>query len=293
MKSTLLAVFLILYGSNLDPALAGKSGVEAQVKSFYAVESKVEQGGTLVFQISPQWMPPATINPTIFIFEKHYKPNAQGTVFVGVDLDTKPGKYIATFNENGLWVCCDKEEIEILATTFEKTRISRYTGRPTPRTDRQKRIIDSAYDRADKSVDMTAGLDYADPPCFARDIIDPFGFIYRNNPYRKHEGVDLRTPVGMPVKAANAGKVILVARNFRAEGNMVILNHGLGIFSVYMHLSRSHVKQGDVVKRGQLIASSGRTGAGVSEPHLHFSIKIQGSYVEPFKFIETVNQYLK
>ncbi len=113
MKSVLLAVILILYGSNL----------EAQVKKFEVLNPKVEQGGTLVFQMNPYWMPPATSNPTIFIFEKHYKPNKEGKVFVGVGLDTQPGKYDATFNENGLWVCCDKEEIEVSATIFEKTRI--------------------------------------------------------------------------------------------------------------------------------------------------------------------------
>lgn len=290
MKNILLAVVLILYGSNL----------EAQVRNFYVLNPKVEQGGTLVFQISPYWMPPATSNPAIFIFEKHYKPNEEGKVFVGVNLETKPGKYIAEFWSNGQRDGWDYEEIEVLATTFEKTRVSRYTGRPTPRTDRQKRNIDKAFDNAMKSDganDLTGGLDYIDPLYFVRDIIDPFGFIYKNNPYRKHEGVDLRSPFGMPVRATNAGKVILVARNYRGspEGNMIILSHGLGIFSVYMHLSKFQVKQGDTVKRGQSIALTGRSGVGIKkgDEHLHFSIKIQGSYIEPLNFVETVNQHLK
>ena len=273
--------------------------VDAQgVKSFWALNSPVEQGGTLVFQISPYWMPPATSNPTIFIFEKHYKPNAQGKVFVGVGVDTEPGKYTATFYTNGLWQCCDKEEIEVLATSSEKTRTSRYTGRPTPRTDRQKRAIDRAFDNAmksDGSIDFTGGLSYIDPLCFARDVIDPFGLIYRNNPYRTHEGVDLRAPVGMAVRAANAGKVVMIARNFTREGNMVILSHGLGIFSVYMHLSKFEVKLGETVKRGQLVALTGRTGTGINrgDEHLHFSIKIRDAYVEPLEFIDIANEVLK
>ncbi len=96
----------------------------------------------------------------------------------------------------------------------------------------------------------------------------------------------------MPVRAVNSGRVILIAKNFYREGNAVILSHGLGIFSIYMHLSAFKVKLGDIVKRGQLIALSGKTGAGVKESHLHLSIKV-GSYVDPFKFFETVNQYLK
>lgn len=289
MKKVLLTAVLILYGGNL----------EAQsVKRFTVQDSKVEQGGTLVFQISPYWMPPATTNPTIYIFEKHHKPNAEGKVFVGVDLDTKPGKYDAVFYVNGIWQCCDKEEIEVTATSSEKTRISAYTGRPAQRTDRQKRAIDKVFadgEKSDGSTDLTGGLSYANPLCFTLDVIDPFGFIYRNNPYRKHEGVDLRAPVGMAVMAVNAGKVVMVARNFRREGNMVIISHGLGIFSVYMHLSKFEVKLGDMVERGQLIALTGRTGIGIKrgEEHLHFSMKIRSSYVDPRDFIETANKVLK
>ena len=272
--------------------------IQAQVKRFVALNPKVEQGGMLVFQISPYWMPPATSNPTIFIFEKHYKPNAQGTVFTGVGLDTEPGKYTATFYENGLWQCCDREEIEVLATSSEKTRVSLFTVKPKPRTDRQKRAVDKVFEnamRSDISVDLTGGLSYADPFCFARDVIDPFGFIYINNPYRKHEGVDLRSPAGMPVRATNAGRVIMVARNFYREGNVLVINHGLGIFSVYMHLSKFEVKLGDVVGRGQLIALSGRTGAGIKrgDDHLDFRMKIHDVYVDPLKFIDTANEVLK
>ena len=251
--------------------------------------SLVYQGGVLVVKIHDDLKDK---DLQLFAFDELHPFNDNGLAFVGIGVDHKPERYILylveTSEEKHLQYDFFYTYVEVLATTFEKTRVSRYTGRPIERTDRQKKIIDSAYDRADKSVDLTGGLDYVDPLCFARDVIDPFGFIYRNNPYRKHEGVDLRTPVGMPVRATNAGKVILVARNFKAEGNMIILNHGLGIFSVYMHLSRFHIKQGDVVKREQLIASSGRSGAGVREPHLHFSIKV-GPYVDPFKFIETFN----
>src|SRR3989344_7792556 len=93
--------------------------------------------------------------------------------------------------------------------------------------------------------------------------------------------------------AVNSGRVILVAKKFRQEGNMVIVNHGLGIFSVYMHLSKFNVKEGDVVGRGQLVAWSGHTGAGVREPHLHFGVKIHDSYVDSLRFIEIVNSVLK
>jgi murein DD-endopeptidase MepM/ murein hydrolase activator NlpD len=240
-------------------------------------------------------MPPATSNPTIYIFEKHYRPNSQGKVFVGVNMETLAGKYAATFYVNGIRQCCDYEEVEVLQTTFEKTRISSYTGKPNSRTDRQKQKIDEAfrtYNEIDKSIDYTGGLGYIDPLPITRDVIDPFGLIYENNPFRRHEGVDLRTSTGNEVRAINAGRAVLVVKGFRAEGNMIIISHGLGIFSVYMHLSKFKVKEGEIVKQKQIIALSGKTGRGVREPHLHFNIKIIDTYVDPLKFIDTINQYL-
>ena len=121
-------------------------------------------------------------------------------------------------------------------------------------------------------------------------MIDPFGLIYQGNNRLAHYGVDLRTPVGTSVKSTNRGIVVLVANDYSKEGNMIILSHGLGMFSVYMHLSEIHVKEGSVVEKGQVIGLSGETGAGVREPHLHFNIKIQGIYVEPLSFVRLTNE---
>ena len=86
--------------------------------------------------------------------------------------------------------------------------------------------------------DLTNGQSYFLPlntPC---DIAHNFGFIYENNPYLIHSGIDCRAKKGTPVRSINNGRVILVAKMFRREGNMVIVCHGLGVCSVYMHLSK-------------------------------------------------------
>lgn len=284
MKITIF-VFLILL---TRPVANAQS-----LKTFEVLNPIVQQGDVLIVRISPQWMPPATSNPTIFIFGKHYRPNGQGKVLIGVDVEEKPDKYIATFNENRARSGWDYEEIEVLKTSFDKTRISSFTEEPNPRIGSQyQRIRDTFGVQNQSRPDLTDGLGYVDPLGIVRDAIDPFGFIYTNNPYRSHDGVDLRAKVGTQVRAINSGKVVLVARNFRTEGNMLILSHGLEIFSVYMHLSKFQVKEGDMVKQKQVIALSGRSGRGVREPHLHFNIKIVDSYIDPLKFIDTVNQYI-
>lgn len=108
---------------------------------------------------------------------------------------------------------------------------------------------------------------------------------------RIHRGIDLKAPTGTEVYAINDGK-ILMARNFTFEGNFVAIDHGGGIISFSMHLSEFKVKEGDLVKQGQIIGLSGSTGNSNS-PHLHFSIKVNKETTDPLEFIEIINKFLK
>jgi murein DD-endopeptidase MepM/ murein hydrolase activator NlpD len=94
-----------------------------------------------------------------------------------------------------------------------------------------------------------------------------------------HGGVDYGVPGGTPVLAAEDGTVALVASQF-LPGRLVILDHGGGLFSMYMHLSKTLVKAGSRVRRGDRIALSGATGR-VSGPHLHFGVRWQEARVDP------------
>lgn len=83
--------------------------------------------------------------------------------------------------------------------------------------------------------------------------------------------------------APAAGRVALVGRvsqGFRIHGNIVGIDHGQGVTSTYLHLSRINVKEGDVVQAGQLIGAVGSTGA-VTGPHLHWGLYVQGQSVDP------------
>jgi murein DD-endopeptidase MepM/ murein hydrolase activator NlpD len=102
-----------------------------------------------------------------------------------------------------------------------------------------------------------------------------------------HGGTDFRAKVGTAVKASNSGVVKLVKNRFYA-GNSIIIDHGKGIFSSYYHLSKFKVKKGDFVKKGQIIALSGKTGR-ITGPHLHFGIRVYGVNVDPIQFIKTIN----
>ena len=107
--------------------------------------------------------------------------------------------------------------------------------------------------------------------------------FFNDQPRSSHSGIDISSPTGTPIKASNSGKIVL-ANNLYFAGKAVIINHGLGIFSFYCHLSKINVQIGGKVKKGQVIGEVGATGR-VTGPHLHWSIKIMGSRVDPFSLL--------
>ena len=98
-----------------------------------------------------------------------------------------------------------------------------------------------------------------------------------------HRGIDYAGAAGSPVVAPAAGRVVLVGKvsqGFRIHGNVVGIDHGQGVASIFMHLSRINVKEGDFVKPGQLIGAVGSTGAATG-PHLHWGFYVNGKSVNP------------
>jgi murein DD-endopeptidase MepM/ murein hydrolase activator NlpD len=98
-----------------------------------------------------------------------------------------------------------------------------------------------------------------------------------------HSGVDLAAPGGSDILAAYNGTVVGAAYN-SSMGNYVIIDHGGGLMTIYMHASRLLVSSGQEVSRGQRIALVGTTGNSTGN-HLHFSVKVNGSYVSPWGYI--------
>ena len=107
-------------------------------------------------------------------------------------------------------------------------------------------------------------------------ITETFGVrrVFNGQVLSEHHGVDFRAAPGTPVLAANSGTVLL-ARELFFEGNCVILDHGQGLFTIYMHFSKFAVREGDKVERGQKLGESGATGR-VTGPHLHVSVLWRG-----------------
>jgi murein DD-endopeptidase MepM/ murein hydrolase activator NlpD len=98
-----------------------------------------------------------------------------------------------------------------------------------------------------------------------------------------HKGMDFRARMGTSVRAANSGVVVL-ARPLYYEGNCVVIDHGMGLFTLSMHFSRIDVREGEHVAAGQQLGLSGATGR-VTGPHLHWAVRWQGAYLDPAKLL--------
>jgi peptidase M23-like protein len=103
--------------------------------------------------------------------------------------------------------------------------------------------------------------------------------IINGQPRSPHSGSDYSAPRGTPVVAVNAGKVALVAEFF-FPGRLVILDHGLGLYTAYFHLDTIAVAEGERVERGQTLGTVGATGRATG-PHLHFGAQVAGARVDP------------
>lgn len=98
-----------------------------------------------------------------------------------------------------------------------------------------------------------------------------------------HNGVDLASPGGSPILAAYDGEVVAAAYS-ATMGNYIMINHGNDLYTIYMHASKLYVSQGAKVTKGQKIAAVGSTGRSTGN-HLHFSVRLNGDYVSPWKYL--------
>ena len=108
-------------------------------------------------------------------------------------------------------------------------------------------------------------------------------------PSGHHGGTDIGVPEGTPVKATNRGRVVL-ARQLQERGNMVIVDHGGGLYSGYAHMSSFNVSEGQMVEQGDVVGMSGNTGLSTG-PHLHWEMAIDGVWLDALRFTDGTNGF--
>jgi murein DD-endopeptidase MepM/ murein hydrolase activator NlpD len=109
--------------------------------------------------------------------------------------------------------------------------------------------------------------------------------------YGEHRGQDIAAGHGEPVRASNSGTVTLVREDYRLHGKTIILDHGQGVSTIYMHLSSISVREQDTVGRGAVIGKVGATGVSTG-PHLHWGIYVQGEAINPSALLNPPREWL-
>jgi len=214
-------------------------------------------------------------------------------VLAGVSIETAPGKYplelIGVRPANKIAVTFMRQ-FAVARAIYPKIKVEltvekKFTE-PTP--DELQQIEEGKKIKQDYLNRVTSNRQWsgrftapADAP-----ISDVFGSqrIFNGEAQSPHLGLDFRVPAGTPVAAMNSGTVLL-ARPLYFEGNFVVLDHGQGLLTLYLHLSEFKVKEGDVVKRGDVIGLSGGTGRATG-PHLHVAVRWQGVSVDPARLMQ-------
>lgn len=151
----------------------------------------------------------------------------------------------------------------------------------------QSKSFDEVYDMAKNKEEMLASIP-AIQPVFNLDLKRLSSFYgYRIDPIYKvtkfHRGVDFSAPQGTSIYAPGAGKVIKTKRSRKGYGNQIEIDHGYGYITFYAHIKDFKVKKGDIVKRGQEIATIGNTGKSTA-PHLHYEVRKDGRAVNPIYY---------
>lgn len=121
-------------------------------------------------------------------------------------------------------------------------------------------------------------------PCSGR-ITALFGDqrLYNKQKLAFHQGLDIGAKLNQPVWASNSGRVV-IASNFYLSGQLVVIDHGLGLFTTYHHLQKIFVKRGQMVAKGEIIGLVGSTGLSTG-PHLHWSVRLNHNRIDPLSLL--------
>ncbi len=209
------------------------------------------------------------------------------TALIGIDLNKKPGNYKVVVN------LADGSTISKIISVDDRPRVSAPLGIPeklggnTPVAVRH--VVNTLWleNRAIYSVRTFPRALWTGKfiiPVPNHYVTDTYGYSRQTGGQSiTHKGTDFRATTGTPVVAMNRG-IVRLARTYQIYGKTIIVDHGGGLMTLYMHLSKILVNEGELVKQDQIIARSGQTGYAEG-PHLHVSVWIDKVSVDPMRFM--------
>jgi murein DD-endopeptidase MepM/ murein hydrolase activator NlpD len=267
---------------------AGMKGVATHSWSIRRQPEKLVNGAPVVIEVIPpvrltrlsaKWLE----HEVLFSYDAA---NKTWYGIAGVSLETRPGIYALelkgitsqaaaeiTFSQN---ISVEAAKYPSIAVTVAK-RFTEPSKEQLERIHQDKTTKQDVFQHTDPEREWSGSFR---PPVDV-PVSDVFGTrrTFNGKVQSMHQGLDYAAPTGTHVAAANAGTVLLAGPLY-FEGNCVVLDHGQGLLTLYLHLSEIKVKQGEQVSRGQEIGLSGGTGRATG-PHLHLAVRWQGVYLNP------------
>ncbi|MBZ5538461.1 MAG: M23 family metallopeptidase [Acidobacteriia bacterium] len=281
-RYNLLAVVLTLAAVSF--ALAGDTGA---FKSVVWKPAQLQSGSACLFTVEFAGAPSALhgkwMDRDVAFFQGGDGPVWYG--LAGVDVEAKPGEYDLTLEAmlpDGR-ILRSVQPIRVSPSPYRTVRIRVPDKFVQPDPETLRRV------EAEKEIKKQAFAHQAPAPEWSGSFVAPlkstlsetFGTrrTFNGQLASIHRGLDYHAKTGTPVHAANAGEVVL-ARELFYEGNCVVIDHGQHFMTLYMHLSKIDVAEGERVKKGQQIGLSGSTGRATG-PHLHLGVRWEGAYLNP------------
>jgi murein DD-endopeptidase MepM/ murein hydrolase activator NlpD len=298
----LLMVCVMAVASAWHAAAAAAEAPDPLAAAVSLSAAKVANGQVAVLEIDLRDLDPAAGDlkarfgqNAIALFQHPLKPAGIYCGLIGIPLSTAPEKALVEVEWTDFRGSqATKVPLQIIDGQYKSEALSVDPGHVTvskknlQRVAREKKTIQRIY--ANSSDTRLWYGSFKKP--LAGDTTSAFGTqrLFNGQHRSYHRGTDFRADVGTPVRASNSG-IVRLAGNLFYSGNIVIVDHGLGIFTNYAHLSKIQVIEGQHIPRGYQIGRAGSTGR-VSGPHLHWAVKVNGVYVDPLQFLTVISSLL-
>ena len=250
-----------------------------------------QPGEVVVIQVRPS-EPVISVQAVAFGAAVRFFQDVTGGVWngvVGIDLETRPGDHALAVRAtlaNGDTVRATYR-LSVTPKEFPTRHLSVNPSFVNPPADVLERITREAVRQ--REIFQASSPERQWDGGFLRPVsgssTSSFGrrSVYNGEPRSPHSGTDFRAGEGTPIAAPNGGTVVL-AGNLYFSGNVVVIDHGWGLYSYFAHLSSIGVVEGETVKRGEQVGTVGSTGR-VTGPHLHWTVRLNDARVDPLSLM--------
>ncbi len=255
----------------------------------------VQPGEIVVLEVRPS-EDPVTLSASAFGKTlRFFRSGSDAWVaLLGIDLTTEPGSYDVSVHataENGK-IARKSYTLSVGQKDFPTRRLTVDPSFVSPppsvieRIQREARQLDEIFTTATNERFWGGGFLRPVPG----DSTSSFGrrSVFNGQARSPHSGTDFRAAEGTPIKAPNTGMVVLAA-DLYFSGNVVIIDHGWGLYSYFAHLSSIAVKEGIRVEQGDVVGDVGATGR-VTGPHLHWTVRLNDARVDPLSLMQLFPQ---